>query len=282
MFLLLGDPSDPCCSAVHDALHMRNHDVQMISYPLAHPQRTSWWLETDRTQSQLLLADGTRLSNTEIEGVLVRDTWIDTHGWQADDLLYMQAEAQAALLGWLWSLECPVINRYPADIWNRRHIPLPLWGPALRRCGLAPIKQLISTDAEDLAAFGIDSATYAPLTDPARYQLTPEAITGLAKLGQYTPVCLLPAFSQPLHGCVAGDAVIWQEPLNNPELDRAVADFARQIGLPFLEIEIATTAAGLEVIDVLPFPDIRRFSTEQQQAIAGHLADTLVAEGSLR
>jgi hypothetical protein len=36
------------------------------------------------------------------------------------------------------------------------------------------------------------------------------------------------------------------------------------------------------VIDVLPFPDIRRFGIDQQQAIAEHLADTLVAEGSLR
>jgi hypothetical protein len=60
---------------VQHALHSHNREARILSYPLAHPQQASWWLETNHSRSQLIYADGTFLPDAAIEGVLVRDAW---------------------------------------------------------------------------------------------------------------------------------------------------------------------------------------------------------------
>ena len=118
MHLLLGDPQDPCCSSVRTVLEARSYPTQIIANPLAQPGRFSWWLDKGHSFSQLAWDEEPALRDEDITGVLVRSNgWIDPIGWQPDDLAYMQAETQAALLAWLWSLACPVVNRYPPAIW---------------------------------------------------------------------------------------------------------------------------------------------------------------------
>ena len=50
--------------------------------------------------------------------------------------VYVYAEKEAALLGWVWGLSCPVINRYPPELWFERIESLEFWRGRLERFGL--------------------------------------------------------------------------------------------------------------------------------------------------
>ncbi len=41
--------------------------------------------------------------------------------------VYVYAEKEAALLGWVWGLSCPVINRYPPELWFEPIESLEFW-----------------------------------------------------------------------------------------------------------------------------------------------------------
>ena len=137
MYLLLGSQHDPCCAQVYAALQSRGYRARIVENLLAQPTRLSWRLDSDQSASALCCDDGEPLLDDEINGVLVRDVgWVHPQGWQSNDLAYVQAEVQAALLGWLWSLRCPVVNRYQAFLWYRPQMSLLSWRRLLWRSQL--------------------------------------------------------------------------------------------------------------------------------------------------
>src|SRR5437764_172377 len=71
--------------------------------------------------SRLRWSDERRITDMALRGVLVRGRSepISSDGWEPGDLAYIREEIQAALLAWLQSLPCPVINRFTADLWFR-------------------------------------------------------------------------------------------------------------------------------------------------------------------
>jgi hypothetical protein len=117
--LLLGDSGDPFRLSVCAALEARSCPTRIVSNPLVHPSRLAWRLDNAQSASQLAWEEEPAIPDDQIAGVLLRNTgWIDPAGWEPDDLAYMHAETQAALLAWLWSLTCPVVDRYPAKLAN--------------------------------------------------------------------------------------------------------------------------------------------------------------------
>jgi hypothetical protein len=287
--LLLGDPRDPCCRGVRDALEERDYPVRITTNPLIHPSRFTWQLDNERSASRLAWDDEPPLRNDQIAGVLVRNAgWIDPSGWQPDDLAYVQSETQAALLAWLWSLECPVVNRYPSMIWYQPRPPLLSWQRLLRRCGLPTLETLVTNVEGEARAFGrrpggegVSGAVYGPLTSDVRYLVVAEEDwDGLAAMQRYTPVSL----SQP-HGaaqsvCVVGERVVWEgEPsAEAATLEPALRRFAPAAGLAFVALALASTVDGFFVIDVEPHPRFERFGDAAQGQIVEGLVHLLTGE----
>ncbi len=288
MHLLVGDPQDACCLSVRTALEARNHPTCIISNPLVHPSRFSWWLNK-QSASELVWDEEPVVFDDQITGVLVRSTgWIDPIGWQPDDLTYMQAEAQAALLAWLWSLACPVVNRYPSAIWYNRQVPLLSWQRLLRHCGLPTLETLVTNVDQEARVFGrrlaqegVAGAVYGPLTSDVRYLLTSdEDWNGLATMQRYAPVCLTYPHGEAHLVCVAGDQVVW-EGKPSPEtalLEPALRRFATAAGLAFVELALAPTSEGICVIDVEPNPHFERFGDAARHQIVEGLVHLLTAE----
>jgi hypothetical protein len=54
------------------------------------------------------------------------------------DAKYLYAEKEAALLGWIWSLRCPVVNRYTPELWFGPGDSLAYWCGRLERARLEP------------------------------------------------------------------------------------------------------------------------------------------------
>ena len=291
MHLLLGDPQDPCCLSVRAVLEARNHPTRIISNPLVHPLRFSWRLNNGQSASQLVWDDEPPVLDEHITGVLVRSTgWIDPIGWQPDDLAYMQAETQAALLAWLWSLPCPVVNRYPSAIWYRPQVPLLSWQRLLRRCGLPTLETMVTNVEQEARAFGrriaregVAGAVYGPLTSDVRYLVTgDEDWSGLAAMQRCAPVCLTYPHGAAQFVCVVGEQVIWEgEP--SPEttlLEPALRCFATAAGLAFVELAFAPTPKGICVIAVEPHLDFVHFGDAARQQIVEGIVQLLTAEVS--
>jgi len=287
--LLLGDPQDPCCLGVRTMLEARNYPTRIIANPLVHPSRFTWRLNNEQSASQLLWDEEAPLPDAAITGVLVRSPgWIDPTGWQPDDLAYMQMETQAALLAWLWSLACPVVNRYPSAIWFHSQVPLLYWQRLLRGCGLPTLETLVTNVEQEARAFGrrlalegVPGAVYGPLTSDVRFLVTgDEDWSGLTAMQSYAPVCLAYPHGAAQLVCVVGEQVVWEgEP--SPEmalLEPALRRFAMAAGLAFMELAFAPTSEGICVIAVEPHPHFERFGEAARQHILEGIVHLLTAQ----
>lgn len=292
MYLLLGNPQDLCCLGVQAALEARGDQTRIISNPFAYPFRFAWQLTNEESTSQLVLDQESPLSHENITGVLVRRSgWIDPNGWETEDLAYMQLENQAALLAWLWSLPCPVVNRYPASIWYESH-PHPLsWHRLLRRCGLPTPKTLITNVDDESRAFGqqlagegVAGVVYGPLTRDIRYLISDsDDWKGLAAMQRCAPVSLTYPHGPAQFVCVVGAETIWEgdPPPEADELEPALHSFATSAGLAFVALAFARTHQGLCVIAVEPHPYLEHFGDRARQQIADGLVTILTANSGL-
>jgi|GEM_PF-670689 hypothetical protein len=288
VYLLLGDPQDPWCLAVRCALEAGHNETLIIRNPFADPAFFSWRLDNEQSTSRLSWTGEEPLTGDRISGVFVRGpAWIDAAGWQPDDLAYMLAETQAAFVAWLWSLDCPVVNRYPAAIWYQPRAPLLLWHPLLRRCGLPTLETVITNIPQRaralkrrLAGAGVAGVVYEPLTSPARYLVTSDdEWERLETMQGYAPACLPYPYGDVQCLCVIGDQVVWQgSPVAEAaRLEPALIRFASAAGLAFVELTLAPGSKGLCVVALEPFPRHDHFDDATRQRIAALLADLLVA-----
>lgn len=289
MYLLLGDLQDPCCLSVRDELERRNYPSLVISNPLVHPARFTWSLNNDQSASQLIWDQGTAIPGDQIAGVLVRSAgWLDPTGWQPRDLAYMQAETQAALLAWMWSLACPVVNRYPPSIWYRQQVPLLFWHPLLRRYGLPTLETLVTnvqqearTFGQDGAQAGIEGVVYGPLSSDVKYLVAKDQDwQGLAAMQQIAPVSLAYPHGAAQFVCVAGERVVWEGERSSSmaNLEPGLRQFARAAGLDFVELAFAPVAGEVCVIAVEPHPFLGHFGASAREQIISGIVEILIAE----
>lgn len=218
-YLLLGEQQDSLCLSVRAALEARHWQTDIIPNPMADPSRFAWRLDSGQSASRITWGEQPPLPDSEIAGVLVRNAgWIDPTGWQPDDLAYMQTEIQAALLAWLWSLDCLVVNRYPSWMWYQPRIPILSWQRLLGHAGLRTQETLVTNVDDAARSFGQRPASdgtggvvYGPLTSDVRYLVASDADwAGITSLQSYAPVCLVRPSGTAQMVCLVGEQVVWE------------------------------------------------------------------------
>jgi hypothetical protein len=284
MYLVLGSLHDPCCVSVRDALDANDLPVRVVANPLSAPARFSWQLD-DHGLAHRWSLDG--LADQPIDGVLVRGGgWLEPDGWQPDDHAYMQAEMFAALVAWLRSLRCPVVNRYTADLWYRPHVPMLAWSHALQAAGLPTAETLLSNVVGETRDFGSSLATdtpgivYTPLTSETQYLVSTDADwAGLAALQTRAPVCLTRPHGAPQLVTVIDGHVVWNgRPMPGAAgLEPALRRFAAAVELSFVELAVAPAAEDAVVVRVDHHPRIERYHADARQAIVERLVHLLTA-----
>jgi hypothetical protein len=232
MYLFLGEPDDALSRGVRHALEKRGGRVRTLLHPFSESTRFSWHLDSTRSSSVIVFKDGTYLTDLDISGVLLRRTKASgAISSRSDNANYIHAEIQAAILAWIWSLPCPVINRVPAWLWYYRKPPLQFWNPLFRTNGL------LEPDYDKKV--------------------------GEARITNQDPpiVCS--------RACVVNQDVIWSEarPQKIDRYETALIEFTRCAGLSLLEIVIVKTRDGLAVKQLDPFPDLSRFCISSRDAI---------------
>lgn len=287
MYLLLGNSQDPWCLLIGNLLKIRGQPYRHIVSPLSHPSGFAWELCNDCSLGQIVWQDGSLISNDQISGVLVCNTMnvTDPEGWQPDDFAYVQAELQASVLAWLWSLDCPVVNRYPAAMWCRAQLPLLYWQPLLTRCGLTVLETLVTNVPQVARSFGqrqsiktVNSVVYGPLNSDVRYLITSEKDwNSLDAMQTIAPVCLMPPHGAPQFVCVVGQRVVWGDPASGMALfEPALRHFAAAAGLGFVELAFALVSGTVCVVAVDTTPNFSHFSGASRQQIAELILQVLL------
>src|SRR5271165_979410 len=287
MYLLLGDLNDPICKAIPAFLEVKGGELRMMAYPISHPLRLSLRLDAASSVSWLISEDGMPLLDTKIEGVLVRRPQCRSHAaLSSDDPDSADRETNAALLAWLWSLDCPVINRFPAVLWHIPQPPLLFWQSRLTHCGLRALPSLISNVEQGAREFGAalgEETLYAPLTASSRYRLgCSDQWKKLAVMQRFAPVHLTQGYVASHFACVVGLHVIWESapPANADRLEKALTHFSAVAGLDFVEIEIALTDLGVRIAAVNPDSDLESFGEVARRKIVLALIQLLTGEVS--
>jgi hypothetical protein len=147
LVLLINCTGEPLCVDLLKGLTERGHAAQAIPDLYRNPARISWRLDTDRSSTSCRLGAGAANSDAEISAVFVRKSpFLQRAGWELDEATYVYAEKEAALLGWIWGLPCPVINRYPPEVWFAPVESLEFWRGRIERFDL----ELESRQAEQV------------------------------------------------------------------------------------------------------------------------------------
>jgi hypothetical protein len=179
------------------------------------------------------------LFEEQISAVLVRRPRFSVRqDWKIEDEGYIYAEKEAALLGWIWTLRCPVINRYPSELWFEPP-PSPLfWSRQLASCGLqgagSDLRQTEPTPAEE------------------------------GGLGKY------------YRAGIVGSHVIWDQNLAVNDIDAQLVQFAKAIGLVCIECEFIAAAGFLRLTAIETFPTFEEFGSGRRAEIVDRIADLMV------
>ena len=278
MFLLLGAPDDPCLVAVTGALAARSREALIVRHPFMDQACAAWRFDSVRSDTSLTI-DGEAIS---FDGVFAArratQPLAPAEQWSQADLLYNQAEAEAALLGWLWGLSCPVIDRLPAWLWYRTRRPVLAWAPLLKQSGLPPLDSIISGDARALAHFmqRQGGAAVESLAGGARQLVDESEAAQISAIAQMAPVRLTALHHGAWRACLVGPHLVWDDgtPRQARDLSPKLHSFAARTGLSFLEF-IVTSGDPSRMVDIDVRPKFELFGPDAQGAIADGLADAL-------
>jgi hypothetical protein len=278
MFLVLGGPEDAFCKRVTSSLAAKGFNVRSIANPMGESCRFVWRLDSDNSTSRLIWEDGTVTSGDQIEGVLVRRPGQIGGCWEPEDFAYVDQEVQAALLGWTWSLDCRVVNRYPASLWRNPNQSPIYWRSELLNCGLQPVDSIITNVDEQELASGSNPCrqmVYSPLTSRPWPLLIPDdAQHGSSDGFNCIPrqlVRVYESWKDLQLVCVVGPKIIWNvdsdRPPNADRFESAVASFSRTNGLDLIELGVISTPDGLRLFWINPYPRLEDFAEITQDEI---------------
>jgi hypothetical protein len=284
MFILLGSPDDPCLTAVGRALEARSREALILSHPFLDPASTTWRFDSVRSESVLKIGG----EPIPAEGVLVARRParhpVDSDEWSRQDWLYNEAEAEAALLGWLWGLPCPVIDRQPAWLWYHTRRSVLVWGPLLRQHGLPPLDGVITGCGEQLSRFlkrQGGAAIEQTQGDGARQIVHESDAVPMAEAARIAPLRLTGLHEGAWRASIAGRRLVWDDatPAEAQDISPRLCAFAAAAGLAFAEF-IVTSGSTPRMVEIAHRPRFELFGARARSEIAEGLAEALTREHS--
>ncbi|MCL6526941.1 MAG: hypothetical protein K6T57_08655 [Thermaceae bacterium] len=276
MYLLVGSPLDACIAQVSHRLRLQGDAVLVTPEPLAGEGRVCWELSSERSASRLELG-GQRIAETEWRGVMVRGMGGPSQPaeWEQRDYAYMGAESQSALLAWLKSLPCPVVNPPQAEIFYRERT-LPEQRVWLHRAGFSMPPLLLTNRLAQARAFARrweGRLSYVPLTSATRYPIdSPSQWAELERLMAHFPVLLMEPEAPSLYLSLAADVAVWSgDPPSGRargRLERSAQRLARLLGVSMLQLELRMGEGSTQAVGFGLHPEFGWHPQAQQEALA--------------
>jgi hypothetical protein len=279
MYLLIGYDTDPCCQIVSALLRHNGHEVYTTAEPLASDAFFCWTFDTTSSQSSLRWPDDRLITDRALRGVLVRGRSqpMDSDGWEPDDLAYIREESQAALIAWLQSLPCPVINHFTADLWFRPQRHLIEWRHIFLQSGLPTLAVQVTNDLTAARCFADQwggELIYTPLTSFTHYRVaTTQQWSQLAQLMEHLPVALIEPYQGTVcYASVAGSEVIWSPDPALGIAERKTVEvglhrLTHALQIDLVQVEMLVGNGGPRCMGIHLFPQFAVHSLQKQDAL---------------
>jgi hypothetical protein len=137
MFLIIGRSEDTFCRAVQNRLKAQGYECSIIGELFHAPGRAAVTISEHGVLSQCKNAFSDWLYAEDIQGVYIGELlYPHSSPWAPEDYQYVTQEITSAFLGWLATLQCPVLNRYDPRTWYMRSSSVLAWRLSARRCRL--------------------------------------------------------------------------------------------------------------------------------------------------
>jgi hypothetical protein len=287
MYLVLGGSITPLLEHFEIVCNEHGENVVLLA-DLDSTTAFEWSFDSKHSTSLVEPAMGLRLGDDEIRGALTRKPpKLDPVADFADQLEQSELERNAIMFGWLWSLPCPVINRYAPVFWFAPRSPLSFWKPLIIQCGLRTVDSIFSNEQSELRAFASQhggNVNYAPFCDFTLYRIASEKDwDGINKMTAICPVNLISIPAPLCRACVVGQRVFWDRTEMVPCFDTEdrLRTLAVLAGLDFLEVQLAIGKDCLRVVAVEAFPNLEGFGEESIRKIAETLSKLLQSGATL-
>ena len=214
----------------------------VVDHLFSGSTRFEWQLDSLRSSSILHVTEHTEISHLDLAGVLVtRPLVACREAVESESSSYLNTESDAALLGWIWSLPCRVINRYRPEFWVDRPASTDFW-------------------RDRLESFSLPTTN---LANCIRNRSTRE-VTGCRK-GHLA--------------AVIGSRVVWDEDASE-EVQRAagaLVGFTASLGLEYLEFRLDDSTGKPCIAEIELFPKYVEFSRWRRQEIIKELVALLTS-----
>jgi len=239
------------CVDLRQALSKNGSHALWCAQLLNSSAKLVWRFDSRQSSSSVWVDNQTKVSENDIAGVVLRKPLSFSAALAATQSeTYLDAERAIALLSWLWSLRCPVINRYRPEFWFEPTESLDFWSGRLER-------------------FGLKSANPGDISEESRLrEVNSEA--GPEK----TPYLV----------AVVGSRIIWDQgaPGRLRFIDDSLIRFTGSIGLTYLEYRIVNSSSGPRVASVEPFPKYDQFCATSRLNIISELVKLLTRSENQR
>ncbi|MER3462894.1 MAG: hypothetical protein C4342_07970 [Armatimonadota bacterium] len=293
MYLLIGTPYDACIGRIQHKLEATGEEVLVTPEPLAgevdfrgegRVAEVRWDLTTAHSLSRLKLGQHS-IGQEDIRGVLVRGSGapLQPADWDPKDYAYMQAEAQSALLAWLNSLPCPVVNPARAETFYRERT-LPEQRVWLARAGFPTTPILVTNSPASARRFARrwgGNLSYVPLTSATRYPIDgPAQWAELERLMARFPVCLMEPEGPSFYLTLAGDRLVWSEGYfpgdsrvalpgrAKARLEGAARRLLEGLGVQMVQIEVQPRDGQARAFGFSLYPDFALYGEAEQEELA--------------
>lgn len=279
VYLILGEPTTLLARPLLARFYAIGAEVLSIT-DLTPEVEIVWRLDAALCSFELHLQNGRTILQEQLQGVIAL---APANGdiKSIPEKEYLRAEKRAALCAWIFSLKCPVVNRFPPMFWISPRIPLPLWRRSLTKCGLPVVDTVLSNVPTELKAFAGEfrgELNYSPLSSQQCYRVTTaDDFDGLSRLTRFCPINLRHHIPPVYAACIVDRKIFWNQSVPTALInvqDRLV-QFAATAGLAVLEVALSLIGDTPQVCSIEPFPKLDRFGPDTCDAIANALLSLL-------
>lgn len=286
LHLVVGRRSDLLAQAASAGLRARDRAVVVTANPLSGRPPFRWVLGSGGPGWTVQGPRGRPVGEEDVESILVRGpVQVDTTGWSPADAAYLQAETQAAVLGWLWSIRRPVVNRHPAALWLRPIQALASWQGPIRAAGLRSADILVTNVEVRRPPLGRSGElVHAPLSSMDRFVVDSRAAwQGLTKVQAHVPLVLSAPAIAPRAAWIVGSRVLWEahrprDTDRERSLDDGLVKLGRACQTDILRVTVDLATAPPEVLAIDPHPRLETVDDPARTAIVEAVVDLLVGE----
>jgi hypothetical protein len=260
LFLLLGHKTDALCNDLGTALEAAGHSVRFLEDIFGSSAKVAWRLDSQGSTSACVLENGASLSDQDIHGLFVKKPLFQPPSNSSlRDAVYIYAEKEAALLGWISSLPGQVINRYTPALWFGPTESLDFWRERLERFGLEPADSMLTGPRA-----GGRSQTEQISESVCEVEVTARESVGRAYLV-----------------AVVGSRVIWEQgtPERLATINEALIEVARSVGLTYIEGKVLDSTDNPRILKLECFPKYNGFCQSDRKAIVNELVSILTTSG---